>query len=250
MATDPVRPRAPLPEARVADMPPSMRSVISLFVALLVGCDLPVETLEDGGPVVPVDPVVVPDAGPFVVPDAGQPDGTATRRTCTNTLGNALTAQHGRLDGTLVAIVAPGARTCNGDSDHVHLQVQANGAVYDVAVNVHDNTGGNVFYLARDGAPWPFSWVEGWHPNVPLGYRALGLTAGQFTAFPLTTLAGKITTELAGVNHVSIFATGYGPDGIHNVHFGDGYGYDGAIVIRPLSSNARTLYFHFADQSF
>jgi hypothetical protein len=46
-----------------------------------------------------------------------------------------------------------------------------------------------------------------------------------------------------------VFATGYGPTGIHDVHRNGG-GRDGAIVVRPLSSPAHLLFFHFTDQSF
>lgn len=171
-------------------------------------------------------------------------------RTCTNTFGSQVSAVHGRLDGLLVAIVAPGVRTCNGDSDHVHLQVLANGSVYDVAVNVRDNTGGDVFFLARDGAAVSFVWAEGWHPYERLSYPNLGLSSGAFTAKPIAVLAQQVESELATVNHVSIFATGYGPSGVHDVHYRDGVSADGAIIARPLSGGARTLFFHFANQSF
>ena len=193
-----------------------------------------------------------PDAGTLDAGtlDAGTPDGVAMTRACTNTFGAQLSAVHGRLDGLLVAVVPPGGRSCNGDADHVHLQVLANGSVYDVAVNVRDNTGGDVFFLARDGAAVSFAWVEGWHPYERLGYPSLGLSSGAFTAKPISLLAQQVENELATVNHVSIFATGYGPSGVHNVHYRDGVSSDGAIIARPLSGGARTLFFHFANQSF
>lgn len=213
-----------------------------LAASLLWGCGPGAQLEVDAGG-------LSPDAGDSAL-DAGQADGTATTRACTNTFGSQLTAVHGRLDGLLVAVVPPGGRSCNGDTDHVHLQVLVNGSVYDVAVNVHDNTGGNVFFLARDGAAVTFEWVEGWHPNEHLSYRDLGLTAGAFTAVPLSTLAQQLEHELAMVNHVSIFATGYGPTGTHEVHYRDGVSLDGAIIARPLGSSARSLFFHFANQIF
>lgn len=171
-------------------------------------------------------------------------------RACTSAFGSQLTAVHGRIDGLLVAVVPPGGRACNGDADHVHLQVLVNGSIYDVAINVHDNAGGNVFFLARDGAAARFEWVEGWHPNEHLSYRDIGLTSTSFTAQATATLAQQIESELATVNHVSIFATGYGPTGAHEVHYRDGVSLDGAIIARPLGSSARSLFFHFANQSF
>ena len=182
-------------------------------------------------------------------PDAAtQPDGTPTRIACTNNLGTALTAVHGRLDGYLVSIVPTTSHSCNGDSSHVHLQVRANGAVYDVAVNVSDPQ--NVDYLAKDLALPDGAWTEGWHPGQAalLDYPTLGVHAADFAPTPQAQLESAIDTELADANHVSIFMTGYGPDGGHLVHR-NGNGDDGAIVIRPLGA-PRLLMFHFANQAF
>ena len=188
------------------------------------------------------------DAGP-PGPDAPYlPDGTPTRMPCTNSLGSALTTVHGRLDGYLVAIVPSTTHSCNGDDTHVHLQVRANGSVYDVAVNVSDPQ--NVDYLAKDMALPDGAWSEGWHPGQAalLDYPSLGLHAADFAPTPQGTLETAINTELADANHGSIFMTGYGPDGGHLVHR-NGNGADGAIVIRPLGAS-RLLMLHFANQAF
>jgi hypothetical protein len=171
-------------------------------------------------------------------------DGTPVRQACTENLGHALTATYGRLDGYLVAIVPMGQHTCNGDSTHVHLQVRMNGAVYDVAVNT------DVLYTERD-APLPDgAWSEGWHTNVSLDYaKNFALHSAVFTTTTPADLQQKLETELAQANHISIFATGYGPDGVHDVHR-HGYAQDGAIAIDPLSPNAHLLMFCFADQGF
>ena len=222
----------------------------ALAASLLFACG-PSLGVDGGEPEPGSDAGAGPDGGNAgTATDAGRPDGTPMRLTCTNSFGAQLTAVHGRLDGLLVAVVPPGGRGCNGDADHVHLQVLMNGSVYDVAVNVHDNTGGNVFFLARDGAAVAFEWVEGWHPNERLGYRDLGLTSGAFAAVPLSSLAQQLETELAAVNHVSIFSTGYGPTGTHDVHYRDGISLDGAIIARPMSPSARSFFFHFANQTF
>src|SRR5690349_2831550 len=63
-------------------------------------------------------------------------DGAPMRLPCTGSFGSALSTSYGRLDGYLVAIVPPGNGGCNADTDHIHLQVKMNGAIYDVAVNV------------------------------------------------------------------------------------------------------------------
>ncbi len=180
-------------------------------------------------------------------------DGTPTRQPCTGSFGSGLSTAHGRLDGYLVSIVAPGgAHSCNGDSDHVHLQIRMNGAIYDVAVNVHDNQGDDVLYLAVDAAIPGGAWSEGWHADsvAKLSYaNTLGVHAQDFTAVPLSTLAGTIASELASANHVSVFSTGYNAQGTHLVHYLGGNN-DGAIVINPQAANSRLLLFHFNDQSF
>jgi hypothetical protein len=179
---------------------------------------------------------------------APQDDGTPTRVPCTNNLGSALTTVHGRLDGYLVSIVPSTSHNCNGDNSHVHLQVKANGAVYDVAVNVSDPQ--DVDYLAKDLALPDGAWSEGWHPGQGsfLDYVTLGVHSTDFAPTPQTQLENAIGTELASANHVSIFMTGYGTDGGHLVHRNGG-GSDGAIVIRPLGA-PRLLMFHFSTQSF
>ncbi|HTB72219.1 MAG TPA: hypothetical protein VK762_03190, partial [Polyangiaceae bacterium] len=88
--------------------------------------------------------------------DAPSLDGTPTRQACTGDFGTALTAAHGRMDGYLVSIIAPGqGQKCNGDSGHVHLQVQIAGAIYDVAVNT------DVLYDETDVALPGGAWAEG-----------------------------------------------------------------------------------------
>lgn len=177
------------------------------------------------------------------------PDGAPMRQQCTSQFGSGLGSSHGRLDGTLVAIVPPGTRGCSGDRNHVHLQVLAGGEVYDFAVNVHDNTGGSVYFLAHD-APLPDgAWSEGWHGGDNLGYTDLGVHASDFTSMNESAVSAAIDQELADANHVSMFATPYGSGGAHLVHYRNGYD-DGAIVVHPLSGTARLLLFHFADQSF
>src|SRR4051794_19277293 len=95
-------------------------------LALVIGCGA-----CGGSPASPVDGKpgdTAPDG------DVHVEDGPPTRHPCTSNFGTALTTSFGRLDGFLVAIVPPGGGPCNADSDHVHLQVQVNGAVYDIAI--------------------------------------------------------------------------------------------------------------------
>jgi hypothetical protein len=193
------------------------------------------------------------DAGGGSTFDLGAPgddgDGAPTRQQCTNNFGGGLSATHGRLDGYLVSIVPPGKKGCNGDSSHVHLQILMKGSIYDVAVNVQDNNGGGVYYLAKD-APIPDgTWAEGWHTADGLSYSSLGLRASDFSQTPESTLVTTLENELASANHLSVFGTGYNASGTHLIHY-QGGSRDGAIVIRPQSSTSRMLMFHFSDQSF
>lgn len=178
------------------------------------------------------------------------PDGTPTRQSCTGGFGSGLTTQHGRLDGYLVSIVpVGGSKTCNGDSHHIHLQVRMNGGIYDVAIDVIDNTGGDVYFTERDLPLLDGGWSEGWHPGDGFSYVTEGLHATDFTATPEAQLVSTFMSELQTVNHISIFGTGYAATGCHLIHF-DGGNNDGAVVIHPLSSPAHYLMLHFANQSF
>jgi hypothetical protein len=157
----------------------------------------------------------------------------------------ALTATHGRMDGYLVSILPPGGtHACNGDSSHVHLQVEMQGAVYDVAVNT------DTLYDTIDSPIPDGPWSEGWHPGAELDYpTTLGVHAGSFTTTTPAALAQWIETQLAMVNHIAVFATGYGPTGAHDVHRRGG-GLDGAIVTEPLSPTSHILLFRFSTDSF
>jgi hypothetical protein len=180
---------------------------------------------------------------------SGGSDGTPTRQQCTGSFGNGLSGKHGRLDGYLVSIVPPGHKGCHGDSDHVHLQLLMGSAIYDVAVNVRDNNGANVYYLAKNMTIPDGTWSQGWHTSDGLAFAGIGVHAGNFKALAPATLATTIENELAQANHLSVFGTGYNASGMHLIHYQGGQN-DGAIVINPQASTSRLLMLHFANQSF
>lgn len=190
------------------------------------------------------------DAAPDAAVDAPDPgdgpgDGTPVRLPCTSSFGSALSAQYGRLDGILVAIVPPGTAGCHSDATHVHLQVQLGGAVYDVAVNVD----ADVYTTARDVAVDTTPWAAGWHTALlPYDFTALGLHAGDFTGSTSPQLVSDLMAELQTVNHISIYGTGYGPDGAHLIHRNNGF--DGALITRPLSNPPHVRMYRFASQAF
>ncbi len=181
-------------------------------------------------------------------------DGPASRLACTSDFGNGISAVYGRIDGYLVSIVPPSSKnSCNADSDHVHLQVLMKSKVYDIAVNVADESASQsgVYLLALD-APVPRGvWEEGWHTETTtrLNYPSdFNVHSMSFALMSTTELTKKLEDELKTANHISVFATGYSSGGAHLVHRRGGF--DGAIVVHPLSSVPHVLMFRFADQSF
>ncbi len=178
-------------------------------------------------------------------------DGTPMRRACTSQFGSALTTDFGRLDGLLVSIVPPGSmNSCNDDDSHVHLQVEVMGETYDVAVDVANSTGPDDVHTTTRDIPLPggMAWTEGWHTGESIDYTAMGIHSTDLTLETKAQLTSDLMTDLATVNHVSIFGTGYGPDGAHLVHR-EGSSHDGMLVTEPRSSPAPARLFSFSDQS-
>jgi len=182
-------------------------------------------------------------------------DGTPTRMPCTSNFGTALPSSgtYGRLDGYLVAIVPPGATNgCNDDDSHVHLQIQMNGKIYDIAIDATDgathtddvHTG--TLDLAMPSGP---AWSEGFHTGVTLDYPSLGVHAAALPLMSKAQIVSTVTADLATVNHISIFTTSYGGTGAHLVHRNGG-GQDGMVVTEPLSQVSHLRMFSFTDQSF
>jgi hypothetical protein len=182
-------------------------------------------------------------------------DGTPTRQTCTSDFGDALSADatYGRLDGYLVAIVPPAnMQSCNDDDSHVHLQIRMNAMIYDIAIDVtdEDTMTDDVHTTTLDVAmPSGGAWAEGWHTGVLADYTSLGLHDTDLTLESKTALVQTLQTDLATANHVSVYATSYGPDGAHLVHR-NGSGHDGILVTEPLSTPSHLRLFSFSDQSF
>ena len=158
-----------------------------------------------------------PDAAPTVdapVDVAIDPvDGAPKRLPCTETFGSALSPEFGRLDGILVSIVKPGTPGCSSDTHHLHLQIAVAGSVYDVAVNVDGDISSTTHDLAL-ATPWS----EGWHTHVSFDYAAIGAHSADFTTESPAALVDDLANELAVVNHITIYSTGYSASGTHLVH--------------------------------
>jgi hypothetical protein len=189
--------------------------------------------------------------------DSGGTDAVATRNAACTPLpdqtGTAVNTSHGRLDGTLVYVVDVGEtqKICNGDDSHVHLQIEVNGAVYDVAVDIgtapNDEVGSYEESIAVPGGVW----AEGWHGADNLGYPSLGVHDTSFVTMAPAAMAAEVQSLLAGTSKISIFCTGYSQgNGCHDVHYKDGTTEDGAIVLDPTATTSKVLFFRFATQSF
>jgi hypothetical protein len=185
-------------------------------------------------------------------------DGPPNRKPCTTSFGTGLTQAFGRLDGYLSAVIIPNQATCKPDNDHVYLQISMSNATYQIALNVFSNQGdggvpSQVMYLEKALTALPDgAWQEGWHTGSSITFDYVnnaGVHAADFTSTPLQTLAQTIADRLVNVNHISVFATGYGSDGADLIHR-NGSSHDGAVVTEPLSATPHVLMFHFANQNF
>lgn len=226
-----------------------LRGCLLGVLAALAGCrDLPDRDRGSfDAPVAAADAAVPGEAGPDASIDDTQ-DGPPVRLPCVTPTGSAMAdGVYGRLDGILVAVAAPGTadRGCPRDSDHVHLQVRASGAIYDIAINV----GNDVHSQTLDRALFAPAWTEGWQPGGAVEYTDLDLHAATIPLPAHGVLIQDLVHDLATANHVSIYATGYGPDGAHLVHRNGG-GRDGLVVTHPLAASAHARAFSFSDQDY
>ncbi|MDB4962812.1 MAG: hypothetical protein JWP01_2811 [Myxococcales bacterium] len=177
-------------------------------------------------------------------------DGTPVRRPCTGNLGSGLSRSFGRLDGILVAIVPPGNGGCNADPDHVHLQIESRGDVYDVAINVGSSGTANDVHTATFDKKLPGPvWSDGWKTGSSIDYAQMGVRKADLPLKTRAEIVADLMRDLSTVNHISVFAIGYGPEGAHLVHRND-FGRDGLLITEPLSTPAKLRLFAFADQSF
>lgn len=207
---------------------------------------------------VPPPPHPGTDAGGTPSPDGGSSNGPgpAPRNGACTPLsqqnGTAVNTTHGRLDGTLVYVLPiDGSSACNGDSAHVHLQVEVSGSVYDVAVDI-GKSGDEVGWFEQTMTVPGGGWSEGWHGADALGYSSLGLSSNAFATLAPTSMGAQLESLLASTSKVSIFCTGYTPgdNGCHDVHYQDGSNQDGAIVLDPTAATSPVVFFRFTNQSF
>jgi hypothetical protein len=171
---------------------------------------------------------------------------------CVGTFGNALTNGHGRLDGTIVAILAPGNTTCpRPNSDHLILEVRMGGDVYRMVAAMESSVGNpHMGFIERAGALKGPAWSDGWHPGVGLDFVAdIGVHRNDFTELPMLDLADAVTGPLVPGAKVSVFATVENADDSAHLIHRNFAGEDGAFVVDPDGS-PRYLATRFDNQLF
>jgi hypothetical protein len=200
-------------------------------------------------------PVATPPASTTTPPASTPTPAPPAAASCTSTFGHAITAQSGRLDGVVRAVILPGDAQCKSDNDHVIVQIDADGATYPAWINIESNvaTVDPQIRFAELRAPLAFdTWSAGWHPATgQLDYpTTLGVHTSAFTAMSKETIATRIAALVTEGAKVSVFFEGFATsDGGHKVHR-NGYGKDGALVVIEKTGQPRWLLFHFAQQSF
>lgn len=192
-----------------------------------------------------------PDGAPAdtIPPDVMHLDKSAG---CVGTFGNALTDGHGRLDGIVVAVLAPGNTTCpRPNDDHLILEVRMGGDVYRMVAAMESTVGNpNMAFVDKPAALAGPAWSDGWHLGAALDFVAdLGLHRADFTPMPMFDLADAVTAPIAIGAKISVFATVENArDSAHLIHRNFA-GEDGAIVVDPEGS-PRYLVTRFDNQLF
>ena len=175
---------------------------------------------------------------------------------CAATFGNGLTNAFGRVDGTVVAVVQPGNERCAmPNRDHVIVQVELDGAVYRMVVNVLSNGADPDIRVRALNAPLPApAFAPGWHPGLTLDYPAdLSVHSGTgWDALDLAEATAWIAEPIEVGVSIAVYATSSGGTNAASAHLihRNGSNHDGAIVLDPTGASPRWLLFSFADQTF
>lgn len=178
---------------------------------------------------------------------------TSKAGACVDAFGDALPSGYGRLDGTVIAVLAPGEQCPMENADHVIVEVLASGAVYRVVVNVLSTSADpDVRFGTLDHALPAPTFGDGFHTGVTLDYATdLGLhsNAPPFAPKPMSELGPLVVAKIDVGAKIAAYAQGTTGTSIHKAHRNGG-GKDGALVVDPTGPTPHWLVFHFANQSF
>lgn len=232
---------------------------LRVLAMLLIGCsampvdvDAGVETPDAGDE---FDAGLQVDAGTTVV-DAGLDAGVPKQARCASQFGSALTNAFGRVDGTVVAVVPPADPNCAmRNDDHIVVQVNFDGGVHRMVINIESSFGDPRIRLRQLSAPLPAPAFEaGWHPGLRLDYPSqLSVHSdGGWTPLTLREAAARVYDLVEVGTPISVYATSSGGSfaaSAHKVHR-NGNNTDGALVLNPTSASPTWVLFHFANQTF
>ncbi len=235
----------------------SSRSVALTFA--MAAAALPVAVACSSSAVTPVPTVDAGSQDDGAAPldaatnDAAASDAAVNKAArCASTFGNDLTAPYGRLDGTVLAVVAPSDRQCpTFNNDHIVLEVKAKGNVYRMVVNVLSTQGPpDVYYTTTPHALPAPAFAEGWHTGVTLDYVTdLSMHVANFTPVAFEALVKKVVDAIPLDGKVSVYSSTSGGSSSHLVHR-NGNGNDGAIVLDADGASPTFMLFHFDEQQF
>jgi len=160
----------------------------------------------------------------------------------------AIDTAHGRLDGTLIQVVPVG--------DHARATATTATSTCRSKWQVS-----SMMSPSTSAAPLRRRWLHESTLQMPGGPWSQGCTAA--TASPIRhsdctppTLRRWIhqtwptrSSLASNVTQVSVFCTGYSQeDGCHDVHYKDGAGDDGAIVLNPTAASSSTIFLRFTTR--
>jgi hypothetical protein len=238
----------------------ALLAVVTLVVASCAG--RPADQDSDAGGTANSDAGDAGGDGATPASDGGMSDGSPTacglaapaRLPClpSSQLGKALPVNvYGALEAELVTILPPGAKSggCPSDDAHVHLQVEANGARYDIAIDDGQADGVMFYYEATLPATAP---AEGWS-TTGFDYKTdLGVGAAAFTSMTPAATDAKIVADLAQVSRLTIHGMSYSDGtGAHDVHYNGG-GRDGVLLLHGLGAGCgdKAVALHFKSDTF
>ncbi|MFI5300277.1 MAG: hypothetical protein ACHREM_19485 [Polyangiales bacterium] len=220
------------------------------------GDDTGVGDTSTGGGDTGVADTIAGDASPVDVgPVEAQADGAipAPRRlACVpiSGLGKAIPVNgYGALEGELVHIEAAGSHACDSNSSHVVLQVQANSATYEIAIDI-GSTGSGVGYTTKDiPATLP---AQGW---TVVAYDYVSNLGLHSTDMPINTPSANsafVVSALANTSFLTIHGRGYTDGtGAHDVHRNSG-DRDGVLILHGQGAGGsdRAIAFRFDTDTF
>jgi hypothetical protein len=204
-------------------------------------------------------------AGDAAVPDSGPMNKAAACASSDSQLGAALTSGHGRVDGTVSAVVPPADEACtiSANSTHMTIELKVAGKIERVVLTATDTDAadGKMHFLSKDAPLVGPAWAEGWHTgaDAALDYvNGLGAHGPDFKPLSIAELTAAVSDPIGIGDRISLFSTSDDTPGTalygtrsHLVHrySQGGAGADGAVVLHPDTTHPTWLLFYYASEA-